>query len=295
MALAEPAIQTVSFSEEQINRYARHILLDGVGGVGQEKLLESRVLVIGAGGLGSPVLLYLAAAGVGTLGVVDDDVVDLSNLQRQIVHSTASVGTPKVESAKQTLAAINPDVTVITHQERINPDNALDLISDYDIVADGSDNFATRFLVNDACYLAKKTLVSAAILRFDAQLYTFKAFEAFKDGEKGEGHGPCYRCIFPEPPPEGQIPTCAEAGVLGALCGMAGSLQATEVLKELLRLGESLSGSLIVYDGLGVTFRKISVKPDPGCPLCGDAPTITDLSIHKQEHKPERKSGEQRE
>jgi len=274
----------VSFSEEQINRYARHILLDGVGGVGQEKLLQSRVLVIGAGGLGSPVLLYLAAAGVGTLGVVDDDVVDLSNLQRQIVHSTGSIGAPKVESAKQTLAAINPDVTVITHRERINPDNALDLISDYDIVADGCDNFATRFLVNDACYLAKKTLVSAAILRFDAQLYTFKAFE---DGEKGEGHGPCYRCIFPEPPPEGQIPTCAEAGVLGALCGMAGSLQATEVLKELLRLGESLSGSLIVYDGLGTTFRKISVKPDPGCPLCGDAPTITDLSIHKPGRKAE--------
>ncbi len=278
MALAEPAIQTVSFSEEQINRYARHILLDGVGGIGQEKLLRSRVLVIGAGGLGSPVLLYLAAAGVGTLGVVDDDVVDLSNLQRQIVHSTAAIGEPKVESARQTLAAINPDVTVIPHQKRITPDNALDLISDYDIVADGCDNFATRFLVNDACYLAKKTLVSAAILRFDAQLYTFKAHLA---GEKGEGHGPCYRCIFPEPPPEGQIPTCAEAGVLGALCGMAGSLQATEVLKELLGLGESLSGSLIVYDGLGTTFRKISVKPDPGCPLCGDAPTITDLSIHK--------------
>jgi adenylyltransferase/sulfurtransferase len=287
MALAEPAAQALSFSEEQINRYARHILLDGVGGVGQEKLLQSRVLVIGAGGLGSPVLLYLAAAGVGTLGVVDDDVVDLSNLQRQIVHSTASIGTPKVESAKRTLAAINPDVTVITHQMRINPDNALDLISDYDIVADGCDNFATRFLVNDACYLAKKTLISAAILRFDAQLYTFKAFEAFKDGEKGKGHGPCYRCIFPEPPPEGQISTCAEAGVLGALCGMAGSLQATEVLKELLGLGESLSGSLIVYDGLGTTFRKISVKPDPGCALCGDAPTITDLSIHKPGHKAE--------
>ncbi len=292
MALAESAAQALSFSEEQINRYARHILLDGVGGVGQEKLLKSRVLVIGAGGLGSPVLLYLAAAGVGTLGVVDDDVVDLSNLQRQIVHSTASVGTPKVESAKQTLAAINPDVTVITHQMRINPDNALDLISDYDIVADGCDNFATRFLVNDACYLAEKTLVSAAILRFDAQLYTFKAHLA--DAENGDGgHGPCYRCIFPEPPPEGQIPTCAEAGVLGALCGMAGSLQATEVLKELLGLGESLSGSMIIYDGLGTTFRKISVKPDPGCPLCGGAPTITDLSIHKPEHKASHKPGEQ--
>jgi len=276
----------VSFSEEQINRYARHILLDGVGGVGQEKLLQSRVLVIGAGGLGSPVLLYLAAAGVGTLGIVDDDVVDLSNLQRQIVHSTGSIGTPKVESAKKTLAAINPEVSVITHRERINPDNALDLISDYDIVADGSDNFATRFLVNDACYLAKKTLVSAAILRFDAQLYTFKAFED-TDGNGGGGHGPCYRCIFPEPPPPGQIPTCAEAGVLGALCGMAGSLQATEVLKELIGIGESLSGSLVIYDGLATTFRKISVKPDPGCRLCGDNPTITDLSIHQPGHKAE--------
>lgn len=269
----------MSFSEAQINRYARHILLDGVGGVGQQKLLESRVLVVGAGGLGSPVLMYLAAAGVGALGVVDDDVVDLSNLQRQIVHTTEAVGTPKVESAKMTLAAINPDVTVIPHQERITPDNALDMISGYDIVADGSDNFATRFLVNDACYFAGKTLVSAAILRFDAQIYTFKAFE--DTGGDGEGHGPCYRCIFPEPPPEGQIPTCAEAGVLGAICGMAGSLQATEVLKELLGLGESLSGALIIYDGLATTFRKISVKPDPGCRLCGDNPEIADLSIHK--------------
>jgi len=271
----------MDFTEDQIHRYARHILLDGVGGVGQRKLLESRVLVIGAGGLGSPVLMYLAAAGVGTLGVVDDDVVDLSNLQRQIVHSTAAVGTPKVESAQKTLAAINPDVTVIPHQERITAANALDLISGYDIVADGSDNFATRFLVNDACYLAKKTLVSAAILKFDAQLYTFKAFEADDEG----GHGPCYRCIFPEPPPEGQIPTCAEAGVLGALCGMAGSLQATEVLKELIGLGESLSGALMVYDGLSTTFRKISVKPDPGCRLCGDSPEITDLTIHKAESR----------
>ncbi len=270
----------MNFSEAQINRYARHILLDGVGGVGQEKLLESRVLVIGAGGLGSPVLMYLAAAGVGTLGVVDDDVVDLSNLQRQIIHSTEAVGTPKVKSAQKTLAAINPDVTVIPHQERITPENALDLISGYDVVADGSDNFATRFLVNDACYLARKTLVSAAILRFDAQIYTFKAFEAGDEGPGG-GHGPCYRCIFPEPPPEGQIPTCAEAGVLGSLCGMAGSLQATEVLKELLGLGESLSGALMIYDGLATTFRKISVKPDPGCRLCGDNPEITGLSIHQ--------------
>jgi len=268
----------VSFTEAQINRYARHILLEEVGGKGQEKLLDSRVLVVGAGGLGSPVLLYLAAAGVGTLGIVDDDVVDLSNLQRQIVHSTDAIGTPKVESAKKTLAGINPEVTVVPLQQRLGPDNALDLISDYDIIADGTDNFATRFLVNDACYFAGKTLVSAAILRFDAQVYTFKPFEEDADG----GHGPCYRCLFPEPPPEGQIPTCAEAGVLGALCGMAGSLQATEVLKELLGIGDSLSGALIVCEGLGTTFRKITIKRDPGCPLCGDDTTITDLSVHKE-------------
>ncbi|NQV84405.1 MAG: molybdopterin-synthase adenylyltransferase MoeB [Rhodospirillales bacterium] len=267
----------MTFSEAQINRYARHILLPEVGGTGQSTLLKSKVLVIGAGGLGSPVLLYLAAAGVGTLGVVDDDVVDLSNLQRQIAHSTDAIGTPKVLSAQKTIKAINPDVTVVPHQERITPDNALDLISGYDVIADGSDNFATRFLVNDACYLAKKTLVSAAILRFDAQLYTFKAHLTDTEGK----HGPCYRCIFPSPPPEGQIPSCAEAGVLGAMCGMAGSLQATEVLKELLGIGESLSGSLLVCDGLSTTFRKISVRPDPGCPVCGENPTITDLGIHK--------------
>lgn len=266
----------MNFSEAQINRYARHILLPEVGGTGQQKLLDSKVLVIGAGGLGSPVLLYLAAAGVGTLGVVDDDVVDLSNLQRQIVHSTSAVGQPKVESAARTIAAINPDVDLIPHNQRIGPDNALELISGYDVIADGSDNFTTRFLVNDACYLAERTLVSAAILRFDAQLYTFKAFETDAAG----GHGPCYRCIFPAPPPEGQIPTCAEAGVLGAMCGMAGSLQATEVLKELLGIGESLSGSLLVYDGLSTTFRKIAVRPDPACPLCGESPAITDLGSH---------------
>lgn len=267
----------MDFTETQINRYARHILLPEVGGTGQQKLLNSRVLVIGAGGLGSPVLLYLAAAGVGTLGVVDDDVVDLSNLQRQIAHSTDSVGEPKVESAARTIAAINPDVDVIPHNERIGPDNALKLISNYDVIADGSDNFATRFLVNDACHLAKKTLVSAAILRFDAQVYTFKASETDTDG----GHGPCYRCIFPEPPPEGQIPTCAEAGVLGAMCGMAGSIQATEVIKELLGIGESLSGSLLLCDVLSATFRKIAVRPDPACPLCGENPSITDLENHK--------------
>ena len=266
----------MTFTEDQIQRYARHILLDEVGGAGQERLLTSRVLVIGAGGLGSPVLLYLAAAGVGTIGIIDDDVVDLSNLQRQVVHATGSVGRPKVESARDTLGQVNPDVRVIGHDRRITSANALDLIGDYDVIADGSDNFPTRFLVNDACYLARKPLVSAAILRFDGQIATFKAYEPSDNGE----HGPCYRCIFPDQPPPGHTPTCAEAGVLGALCGMMGSLQASEVLKELLDIGESLSGSLLIVDALVTTFRKVKVRRDPGCRLCGDRPTIRDLSGH---------------
>ena len=266
----------MNFNEQQIQRYARHILLDHVGGTGQSKLLQAKVLVVGAGGLGSPVLLYLAAAGVGTIGVIDDDRVDLSNLQRQIVHSTDSVGMAKVESANKTIAAINPEVNIVALNERITVDNALDLIGDYDLVADGSDNFPTRFLVNDACYFTQKTLVSAAILRFDGQVYTFKPHQK-------DDHGnalPCYRCLFPEAPPPGQIPSCAEAGVLGALCGTIGSLQATEIIKELLGIGDSLAGSLMIYEGLSSEFRKISVKADPGCPLCGENPSIIDLSGH---------------
>jgi molybdopterin/thiamine biosynthesis adenylyltransferase len=262
----------MDFTEDQIQRYARHILLPEVGGVGQSELISAKVLVVGAGGLGSPLLLYLAAAGVGTIGLVDDDTVDLSNLQRQIVHTTSSVGESKVESAAATIAAINPEVKLIQHAERLTVKNAPSIIGDYDIVADGTDNFATRFLINDACYFAERPLVSAAILRFDGQVSTFKAYE--------EGGHPCYRCLYREAPPEGQIPTCAEAGVLGALCGMIGSLQATEVIKEILKIGESLSGSLIIYEGLGTTFRKIKVRRDPGCPLCGTDPTIKDLSIH---------------
>ncbi|MBT6094096.1 MAG: molybdopterin-synthase adenylyltransferase MoeB [Rhodospirillaceae bacterium] len=266
----------MEFTEEQINRYARHILLPEVGGTGQEQLLNSKVLVIGAGGLGSPLILYLAAAGIGTIGVVDDDTVDLSNLQRQVLHHTADVGKPKVESAAEAVAAINPDVTLEAHQFRIDVSNAADLIGRYDLVADGSDNFSTRFLINDTCYFERKPLVSAAILRFDAQIATYKPFP----GAAGENAGPCYRCLFREPPPPGQIPTCAEAGVMGAMCGMVGSFQATEVIKELLGIGESLAGSLLICDGLGADVRKIKVNPDPGCPLCGDNPTITDLSIH---------------
>lgn len=262
----------MEFSEEQIERYARHIILPEVGGEGQAKLLQSRVLVVGAGGLGSPLLLYLAAAGTGTLGVVDDDFVDLSNLQRQVIHGTGRIGAAKVESARETLGEINPEVTLVTHQTRLTAENALELIADYDLVADGSDNFATRFLVNDACYLAKTPLVAAALLRFEGQISTFKAYLG--------GEEPCYRCIFREPPPPGLIPTCAEGGVLGAVAGAMGSIQAVEVIKELLGIGESLSGSLVLYDALTTTFRKIKVKPDPECPLCGENPTIRDLSSH---------------
>jgi molybdopterin/thiamine biosynthesis adenylyltransferase len=264
----------MDFSESQIERYARHILLPEVGGVGQEKLLTSRVLVVGAGGLGSPLLLYLAAAGVGTLGVVDDDVVDLSNLQRQIVHDTAGVGTAKVDSAAARLAAINPEIRIVAHRTRLNAANVRELIDGYDVVADGSDNFATRFLLNDACFLAGKTLVSAAMLRFDGQVSTFKA-------HLGDPH-PCYRCIFREPPPRGLIPSCSEAGILGALAGAMGSIQAVEVLKELLGVGESLSGYLLMYDALHSSFHKVRVKPDPECPLCGREPSITDLSSHER-------------
>ena len=272
------------FSEDQIRRYARHILLDAIGGEGQARLLRARVLVVGAGGLGSPLLLYLAAAGVGTIGVVDDDAVDLSNLQRQIVHTTQSIGMAKVESAKQTLAAINPEVRLIPHPFRLTVDNASDLIADYDVVADGSDNFATRFLVNDACYFTAKPLVSGAVLRFDGQVATFKAHAATEDG----GHGPCYRCLFREPPPPGAVPTCAEAGVLGAWCGTIGSLQATEVIKEILGIGEGLSGWLLVCDALSAEFRKIRVRRDPECPLCGDAPTITSLDAPAAGHRTQR-------
>ena len=266
------------FTEQQIQRYARHILLGEIGGIGQAKLLNSRVLVVGAGGLGSPVILYLAAAGVGTIGVIDDDVVDLSNLQRQIIHTTDAVNMSKVDSAVRTVAAINPEVKIEAHNMRLDASNALDIISRYDVVADGSDNFNTRFLINDACYFAKVPLVSAAILRFDGQMSTYKAFAKQQDGS----HGPCYRCIFREPPPPGQIPTCAEAGVLGALCGVMGSLQATEIAKEILEIGDSLSGTLLMYEGLATEFRRIGVKSDPGCPLCGDTPEITDLSIHRK-------------
>ncbi len=258
----------MDFTEEQIQRYSRHIILKEVGGIGQERLLGAKVLVIGAGGLGSPVALYLAAAGIGTIGIVDSDRVDLSNLQRQILHVTQTIGVPKTESARYAIERMNPDVKVEKHPIRLSAKNAIDLFRHYDLVCDGSDNFATRFLVNDACFLAKVPLVSAAILRFDGQLSTFKAHDS----------GPCYRCIFRSPPPPGQIPTCSQAGVLGAIAGIMGSLQASEALKEILGIGESMSGSLMIFDALATEFRKVKVNRDPACPLCGDTPSITDLS-----------------
>ena len=261
----------MSLNDNQFKRYARHLILDEVGEEGQEKLLAARVLVIGAGGLGSPLLMYLAAAGIGTLGVVDNDTVDLTNLQRQIVHSTANVGRSKVKSALESLAAINPEVRVTPHALRLTEANAAELIGEYDLVCDGSDNFATRFLLNDACYFGRKPLVAASLLRFEGQLSTFKAYD---------GKTACYRCLFREPPPPDLIPRCEEAGILGSVAGVLGTLQATETIKEILGLGRSLAGRLLIYDALEGTTRTINVPRDPACPLCGTAPTIRDLSGH---------------
>lgn len=251
------------FGPDELERYARHIILPEVGGAGQQRLKQARVLVIGAGGLGSPLLLYLAAAGIGTLGVVDDDTVSLSNLQRQVLHRTEDVGRRKTESAAVALAALNPHVRVVEHTARLDAANADALFAGYDLIADGSDNFETRFLVNDTCYRLGKTLVTAAILRFDGQLSTFKA-------HLGAPH-PCYRCVFPEAPPPGSVPACSEAGVLGALGGVLGSLQALEVVKELLGLGDSLSGRLLLYDALRGDVRTVRLRRDPHCRLCGGA------------------------
>jgi molybdopterin-synthase adenylyltransferase len=261
-------------TDSELERYARHIVLREVGGVGQAKLLAARVLVVGAGGLGSPLILYLAAAGVGTIGVVDFDNVTLSNLQRQIIHKSADVGRAKTESARAAALAVNPGVKIAPHTERLTAANALKLIGEYDIVADGSDNFATRFLINDACFFAKRTLVSAAVSEFDGQLATFKAFDK-------NGSYPCYRCLFAEAPPAGTVPSCSEAGILGALAGVMGTLQALEVMKEILGIGETMAGRFLIYDALGAMFRTVRVKPDPACALCGAQPTINDLSIHK--------------
>ncbi|WP_419757203.1 HesA/MoeB/ThiF family protein [Acidisoma sp.] len=250
----------LEFSEAEIQRYSRHILLPEIGGTGQAALGRARVLVVGAGGLGSPLLLYLAASGVGTIGIVDDDHVELSNLQRQIAHGMGSLGVAKTTSAAAAARAINPGVEIVEHRLRLTAPEAEALIPDYDIVCDGSDNFATRYLVADACVRARRVLVSAAVLRFEGQLSVFKPHA---------GHdGPCYRCLYPEAPPAGLSPSCAEAGVLGAVTGVMGTLQATETIKEILGLGESLSGRLLLWDALATRFRTIRVPRDPHCPVC---------------------------
>jgi molybdopterin/thiamine biosynthesis adenylyltransferase len=250
----------LDFSDAEISRYSRHILLPEVGGTGQARLRAARVLVVGAGGLGSPLLLYLAAAGVGTLGIIDHDTVELSNLQRQIAHGSDDLGRAKTESAAAAARRINPEITVEQHRTRLGPANVAELVAAYDLVCDGTDNFTTRFLVADACVAARRTLVSAAVLRFEGQLATFKP-HAGPDL-------PCYRCLYPVPPPPDLVPSCSEAGVLGAVTGVMGTLQATEVLKELLGIGESLAGRLLIWDALAMRFRTIRLHRDPACPCC---------------------------
>ena len=257
--------QPITLTPEQVNRYSRHIIMGDVGSKGQRTLMGSKALIIGAGGLGSPSAIYLALAGVGTVGIVDFDVVELSNLQRQVLHHTADVGRPKVQSAIDNIKSYNPDVNVVVHETRLESDNAMEIIDQYDLVINGADNFATRYLVNDACYLQNKPLVDGSILIFDGQATVFLP---------GEG---CYRCLFPSPPPPGMVPNCAEAGVLGALPGLVGSIQATEALKYFLGIGESLSSRLLLVDALSMTFREVRLKKNPNCPLCGENPTVTEL------------------
>ncbi len=251
----------LNFSDDEVQRYARHILLREVGGVGQARLKAARVLIVGAGGLGSPLALYLAAAGIGTIGIVDPDLLELSNLQRQVAHGTARLGQPKVASAAEAMRDINPEVTVQAHQLRLDAGNVAALIADYDLVCDGTDNFETRFLLADACVAGRRTLISAAVLRFEGQISTFKPHL--------DPDGPCYRCLYAAPPPAGTVPGCSEAGVLGAVTGVMGTLQATEVLKEIIGIGESLSGWLLVWDALAASFRKLRLRKDPACPTCG--------------------------
>ena len=262
----------MNLTEEQIERYSRHIILPEVGGIGQQKLLDAKVFCLGAGGLGSPALMYLAAAGVGTLGVADGDVVDLSNLQRQIIHDTERIDMPKVESARRTIEKMNPDVRVNIYNKRLTVDNIREVLRNYDIILDGSDNFPTRFLMNDACFFEGKTLISGSMFRFDGQVATFKPHEG----------KPCYRCLYPEPPPAGMVPSCQEAGVLGALPGVVGVLQATEAIKEILELGDSMAGHLMIYDALSMNFKKVKVRKDPECPLCSEGATIKELAMYEE-------------
>jgi molybdopterin/thiamine biosynthesis adenylyltransferase len=257
--------QSTALTPDQVKRYSRHIIMPQIGSRGQRKLIDSKVLVVGAGGLGGPVALYLALAGVGTIGIVDFDTVDLSNLQRQVLHNTETIGWTKVESAKQTLKRYNPDVNVVAHEFPLTSDNAMEITAQYDLVVNGADNFPARYLVNDASYLNNKPLVDGSILIFDGQLTTYLP---------GQG---CYRCLFPTPPPPGMVPNCSEAGVLGALTGVIGSLQATEAVKVLLEQGEPMVGRLLLVDALSMEFRTVRTRKDPNCPLCGDNPTVTEL------------------
>jgi sulfur-carrier protein adenylyltransferase/sulfurtransferase len=260
-----------NFSEEQIRRYSRHIILPEVGGLGQTKLLEAKVLLVGAGGLGSPAAFYLAAAGVGTLGIIDADVVDLSNLQRQILHTTADVGRAKTDSAKEALQSLNPDVKVMTYHELLHSSNVFDIIHGYDVIVDGCDNFPTRYLLNDACVMANISNVHGSIFRFEGQATVFKPHE-----------GPCYRCLYPEPPPPGMVPSCQEGGVLGVLPGIIGTIQAIETIKLILGIGKTLIGRLLMYDALKMAFRELRLRRDPACPLCGENASIRELIDYEQ-------------
>ncbi|CAN5567124.1 adenylyltransferase/sulfurtransferase MoeZ [soil metagenome] len=261
--LVEPA---ADLSTDEVRRYSRHLIIPEVGMTGQKRLKNAKVLVVGAGGLGSPALLYLAAAGVGTLGIVDFDTVDESNLQRQIIHGQSDIGKPKALSARESIAEVNPHVAVIVHAERLDATNVTAVFAPYDLIVDGTDNFATRYLVNDACVLLGKPYVWGSIFRFDGQVSVFWA-----------EHGPCYRCLYPEPPPPGMVPSCAEGGVLGVLCASIGSVQVTEALKLLTGIGEPLLGRLQIYDALEMSWRELAVRKDPGCAICGDNPTVTGL------------------
>jgi molybdopterin/thiamine biosynthesis adenylyltransferase len=256
---------TQILSPYQVKRYSRHIIMPQVGSIGQRKLIDSKVLMVGAGGLGSPILIYLTLAGVGTLGIVDFDVVDVTNLQRQILHYDGDIGKSKVESAKETLKSYNPEVNIIAHEEPLTSENAMDIIKDYDIVINGADNFPTRYLVNDACYFNKKPLVDGSILLFDGTATVYIP---------GSG---CYRCLFPEPPPPGEVPSCAEAGVLGMLPGLIGSIQAIETAKLILNTGKSLTSRLLLVDALEMDFREVKIRQRPECPLCGSNPSVTEL------------------
>ena len=262
--------QSTALTPEQVQRYSRHIIMDQVGSKGQRKLLESKVLIVGAGGLGSPSAVYLTLAGVGTVGIVDFDVVDISNLQRQILHQHADIGRPKVESAKSTIKAYNPDTIVQIHETPLTSENAMEIIGQYDVIINGVDNFPTRYLVNDAAYMLNKPLVDGSILMFDGQATVYLP---------GQG---CYRCLFPTPPPPGAVPNCSEAGVLGAMTGLVGSIQATETLKLLLGIGESLVSRLLLIDALSMDFRTVKIRQNPKCPLCGAEPTVTELIDYEQ-------------